>query len=73
MAYVSKRSDANVRFRRRLMGRAMTGLVKVFGRRPSKVAVWAWAGVRKPPKHEPAGTGARLWVSRGWTLVFSSN
>jgi hypothetical protein len=30
-------------------------MVKVFGCRPSPVAVLALAGERKPPKYEPAG------------------
>ena len=32
-----------------------TGMVKVFGCRPSQVERRYRAGVRKPPKHEPAG------------------
>jgi hypothetical protein len=32
-----------------------TAMVKVFGCRPSPVQRKARAGVRKPPKHEPAG------------------
>jgi hypothetical protein len=37
-------------------GRWLTNMVQVFGRRPSPVArPGHGAGVRKPPKHEPAG------------------
>jgi len=46
---------ANVRFGDYLIGPSTTALVKVFGRRPSQIEGRARAGVRKPPKHEPAG------------------
>jgi hypothetical protein len=40
----------------------MSGMVKVFGRRPSQVErEGRGAGVRKPPKQEPAGTQARRY------------
>ena len=53
-------SALNVRYRDRAICCGTAWLVKVYGRRPSQVErEGRGAGVRKPPKQEPAGTGRR--------------
>ncbi len=48
----SRESGTTGRFHR--IDVLVTQMVKVFGSSHRRWHVWAWAGVRKPPKHEPA-------------------